>query len=942
MKYLSVILLFALVFPFVAAAQKTVPIHPVDGEYIKEWLVLGPFFDNDLSLSTDFLAGVGGETKIHPQEGDTVGFDTGFDTPSATQPKSPLDPSRYSTQATADGKMLMWKRYKSKSDIIDLLDAVGRCDYATAYAFCVLRTDVAGDAQIYLGSDDGVAVWINGRQIHHNPVVRQFTLNEDVFEVNLKAGANCCLIKVSQVTRGWLFAMRATMLPVNRAVLSGVITDESGQPIPDADVRLEQDDSEIMQSQTDASGRYRLSIYPVRGTFDLLARTGGLVDWQLGIRLREGEHRQLSLMLKETASIEGTILMLDDTTPHVAMPVQAVIPGKDDALERPVALTLSDERGKYKLTNLKPGQYQIRCQVLGGYVYYGSSSISEVTGTHRDGNARASQSKIAGGPLEVLPGAALSNIDFRIAPFKKGTWKNYTYFVDGLRNNVVLAIHRDHDGVMWFGTKGGVSQYDGKEFLNLTTKDGLVNNSVNDIHSDSNGMLWFATEGGVSRYGFDGFDTQATQPKEGKKFKNFTTKDGLAHNSVNDIHSDPNGMLWFATEGGVSCYGFDGFDTQATQPKPQATQPKDGKEFKNFTTKDGLADNRVSSIYQTPDGVLWFGTKGGVSQYDVRLESGVHPAIQDKDGRTFVNLTTKDGLIHNWVNAIHSTSDGVMWFGTGDFWGDGGVSRYAGKTFVNFTRSLATSATDGLANNRVLAIHETPDGVLWFGTNIGVLRYDEKTFVNFFTQDGLTENVGTIYRDPDEVIWFGTGGGGVYRYDEKEFKNFTTKDGLASNYIRTTYCDPDGVLWFGTKGGASRYDGKEFKNFSTKDVWAIHGTSDGVLWFGTWGSGVSRYDGKEFKNFSTKDGLASNLIRAIYRDPDGVMWFGTSDDRGGGGVSCYDGEEFPPLAKGEGGIFSTKSNRARYIRTSALSLTFGVSSLGASNVERNGISLIHR
>ncbi len=46
------------------------PIHIVDREYITEWLVIGPFFPND--LETDFLTDAGGEANIHPKEGDTV------------------------------------------------------------------------------------------------------------------------------------------------------------------------------------------------------------------------------------------------------------------------------------------------------------------------------------------------------------------------------------------------------------------------------------------------------------------------------------------------------------------------------------------------------------------------------------------------------------------------------------------------------------------------------------------------------------------------------------------------------------------------------------------------------------------------------------------------------------------------------------------------------
>ena len=96
--------------------QNDAPSHPVDGEYIKEWLVLGPFFPNN--LDTDFLADAGGEANIQPQEGDTV--------------------------TAADGTTLTWKRYTTKGNSIDLIDAVGDHEYATAYAYCRLQSQVAG------------------------------------------------------------------------------------------------------------------------------------------------------------------------------------------------------------------------------------------------------------------------------------------------------------------------------------------------------------------------------------------------------------------------------------------------------------------------------------------------------------------------------------------------------------------------------------------------------------------------------------------------------------------------------------------------------------------------------------------------------------------------------------------------------------------------------
>ena len=145
-----------------AVKQNEVPCHSIDGEYIKEWLLLGPLFPDD--LETDFLADVGGEANVGPREGDTV--------------------------TAADGRNLVWKWYKSERGVIDLLNAVGDHEHATAYAFCVLESETAGDAEVLLGSDDGVAVWINGERVHSNYIDRSLSLDEDDFEVDLRANVN--------------------------------------------------------------------------------------------------------------------------------------------------------------------------------------------------------------------------------------------------------------------------------------------------------------------------------------------------------------------------------------------------------------------------------------------------------------------------------------------------------------------------------------------------------------------------------------------------------------------------------------------------------------------------------------------------------------------------------------------------------------------------------
>lgn len=88
-----------------------------------------------------------------------------------------------------------------------------------------------------------------------------------------------------------------------------------------------------------------------------------------------------------------------------------------------------------------------------------------------------------------------TGIDARI------NWTQY-FESDGLVNNYVQSINKDLTGNIWFGTKGGVSSFDGASWTNYTTDDGLVSNNVLSIAIDHQGNLWFGTDNGVSR--FDG------------------------------------------------------------------------------------------------------------------------------------------------------------------------------------------------------------------------------------------------------------------------------------------------------------------------------------------------------------------------------------------------------------------------------------------------------
>jgi len=810
-----------------AEIQSSVPKVTPGDEYITEWLILGPFFPG--KLDTDFLANIGGEASVRPKAGDAVKIQ--------------------------DGTTLVWKYYKSKTDIINLRDAVGDHENAVAYAFCILKSQDASESRMHIGSDDGIAVWINSERVYSHETSRSLQLDEDMREAKLKAGDNYCLVKVSQDIETWGFAMRVDTSPPNYAVLSGVVSDGAGRPVPQVYVRLEQGGKDVSRARTGESGSYRMEIFPASGQYDLYADRDIRGDLRAGIRLVEGQSRKFNLTLKNAVNITGKLLMLDGKTPHSAVIVQAVIANSNSSEERPV-VGLSDENGKYRITNLKAGNYKVRCYTLDGYVYYKRGAYKA---------AGASDATA----LWIQPGRTTGAIDFRFAPFKKGIWKSYNS-MNGLVNDEILTIYRDRDGTMWFGTGNGVSWYDGAEFTNLTRKDGLSNNRINDIYRDPDGVMWFGSFGRSLQY-------------DSQKFASFSTQRGLAYDMITSMHSDPDGAVWFGSEVGVFRHN--------------------GGDFIDFAEADGLVANHVSAVHSTADGVMWFGTNKGASCYDSKtlftytikdglthdsvqtvysdpdgmLWLGTKNGISRYDGKEFVKFTTRSGLGDNTVSAIHRDPDGVMWFGTDDR----GVFRYADRRFTNFTTS------NGLAHNSVRAICSDANGVMWFATGGGVSRYADGKFDNFTIEKGLRYNeVWDIHCAPDNVIWCATGDqagtqGGVSRYDGEKFVSFGTSEGLVLTRASDIYRDPDGVTWIGTDRGVFRYEGNKLTNLTTEDglahnsVRAICQDQDGVMWFATCGGGLSGYDGTAWTSLDVRDGLTDNCVHSICQDSKSGLWIAT-------------------------------------------------------------------
>lgn len=69
-------------------------------------------------------------------------------------------------------------------------------------------------------------------------------------------------------------------------------------------------------------------------------------------------------------------------------------------------------------------------------------------------------------------------------------YKNYNS-TNGFFSSSTNCIIQDKKGVIWIGTKIGLSRFDGYFFKNYTTENGLIDNNIVDFFKDEQNRIWF-------------------------------------------------------------------------------------------------------------------------------------------------------------------------------------------------------------------------------------------------------------------------------------------------------------------------------------------------------------------------------------------------------------------------------------------------------------------
>ncbi len=263
--------------------------------------------------------------------------------------------------------------------------------------------------------------------------------------------------------------------------------------------------------------------------------------------------------------------------------------------------------------------------------------------------------------------------------------------------------------------------------------------------------------------------------------------------------------------------------------------------------------------------------------------------------------------IAQYVNDVFEDSQHHMWFATLNF----GLARYDGDSLRYLT------IADGLPSNRITAVIEDDEGILWIGSGDGLVRYDGKEFVQYSLGDGFSVNsISTLLIDSKERFWVGTWAG-VYQFDGKDFVSWdipypevtTLTNEDTKGWITELQEDHGGNIWIARDGyGVCKYDGEGFQHYLKKDGLHNNGITEvvveenGSIWFGTRNtamdhgdletkvksSGVNKWENGVIRSFPDIEALNATEVYELYQDRKQQIWIGTSTH----GVYKWDGDEF--------------------------------------------------
>lgn len=421
----------------------------------------------------------------------------------------------------------------------------------------------------------------------------------------------------------------------------------------------------------------------------------------------------------------------------------------------------------------------------------------------------------------------------------------------GLSQSRVQCIYRDHQGVIWIGTKWGLNSYDQSElksyFHDREQPNSLPDNFIRFITEDRLGDLYVSTNKGIAIY------NKAENQFQPLKYN------GKPFNAWSYLQIGDN----FLFGGEETLYQYNLTDKSITTIFPDI----DGDKLKcinrifqwspdmliTSSKKDGLwmydlikkkmyrcpfvKEREINTIFVDSQNRLW------VSFY------GKGIACYSKEGKRLFSLSTKNSGLNNDIIFDFLEKDNQLWIAT-----DGGGINILDFQTMKFSHLKHISDDEqSLPNNSIYRLYKDQMDNIWIGSIHGGLSAIKKVFIKTYKDvplnnpNGVSERtVVSIFEDKDTLLWIGTDGGGINSFDQKTntFHHYPTTYGekvtsitdFSENELLLS-CFNKGVFTFNKRTAQMQpfpiiNDSISKREFSSGDLVNLYATKDNIYILG--------------------------------------------------------------------------------------------------------------
>lgn len=359
-----------------------------------------------------------------------------------------------------------------------------------------------------------------------------------------------------------------------------------------------------------------------------------------------------------------------------------------------------------------------------------------------------------------------------------------------------------------------------------------------------------------------------------EKFDHLTIKDGLSNNSISSIIQSKDGFLWFGTLNGLNRY--------------------DGKEIKSYTYEPGnkysLSSNRINYLYEDSLSYIWILTyEFQVLRFDPQTERFININLEIPHGKFRGRSPVK----------IFNSSPSIVWIISED----GDIIRVKQQKGYGDLSFDCFSSGENTIIAKSTFIYKASDNRIWIGTHKGLMVFDnDSADYSLLTRDNKyivdTSNyfICCYELDKDHLV-FGTSGRGLFEYENNEMRqcSFLPDSCLIIKDIEGGEND-DFVV--STRGNGFYHINQDLKvtNYQMsdiKDYFETYCDRTGTFWLLTSKRGISMFNPRKAElchfdlHSENRESLGDPDKQKLFEDDKGSVWIGIY----GGGLCKFNRED---------------------------------------------------